>query len=229
MMSSRPNLAFVSPLAHQQEGSLRGEEGFSLIELLLALAILTALTGIAIGMFVRAQNAVQMQLSSSTLDSGALNALNQMAREIRMAGFPSSGSFTAAAVTSHPGIVATPFLAISGYDLKFEANIHGHGRVEQIEYVLSPGTQTLLRVSAEKGPDGSLLPSTSVSTQFLLNLQNQLQGQPLFTWDTDPLSTSPFPQNVRTVYINLILASNGNGSGGPVNVTLMAACQRMNP
>jgi hypothetical protein len=193
------------------------------------MAILAALTGIAVAMFAQAQKAVQMQLSSSSMDSNALGALNQMAREIRMAGFPSAGSFTAAAVASYPGLVATPFVALSSYDLIFEADIDGSGSVEQIEYNLPAGTQTLLRVSTQKGLNGTLLTATSVSAPFLTNIQNQLQGQPVFTWDTDPLNTNPFPQNVRTVYINLILASNGNGSGIPVNVTLMAACQRMNP
>ena len=137
---------------------------------------------------------------------------------------------TAAAVASYPGLVAAGFVAVSSYDLKFEADVDGDGIVEQIEYVLPPGTQTLLRVSTQKGLNGTLLTSTTVSAPFLMNVQNQLQGKPLFTWDTDPLSTSPFPQNIRTVYINLVLLSNGVGSGGrPLSVTLSASCQRINP
>jgi prepilin-type N-terminal cleavage/methylation domain-containing protein len=229
VISSRNNLVFAPSLAHRDARSLRGYKGFSLIELLLAMLILTALTGIAVAVYAEAQRTVQMQLSSSTLNSNAVGALNQMAQEIRMAGFPSAGSFTAAAVASYPGLVAMPFVAISGYELQFEANIGGQGSVQRIEYLLPPGTQTLLRLCTQKGLDGTLLTGTTVSAPFLMNVQNQLQGMPLFTWNTNPFSRSQFPQNVRTVYINLITVSNGNGSGLPVNVTLRATCTRMNP
>lgn len=219
----------VPSLTHQGERCPRGAPGFSLIEVLLATLILTTLTGMAVALVVQAEKKVQNQLSSTTLGSNAIGALSQMSREIRMAGFPSAGSFTAAAVSSYPGLVATPFVAISAYDLKFEADTNGGGRVEQIEYVLPAGGQTLVRSSTQKALDGTLLTSTTVSAPYLANVQNQMQGKPLFTWDTDPLSMNPFPQNVRTVYINLILVSNGNKSEAPVNVTLMTACQRMSP
>jgi len=227
-MTAYRNPASVPALTHQGACCPRGAPGFSLIEVLLATLILTALTGMAVALVVQADKKVQNQLSSTTLGSNAIGALSQMSREIRMAGFPSAGSFTAAAVANYPGLVATPFVALSAYQLKFEADTNGDGHVEQIEYVLPPGGHTLVRSSTQKARDGTLLTSTTVSAPYLTNVQNQIQGKPLFAWDTDPLSMNPFPQNVRTVYINLILVSNGNKGGAPVSVTLMAACQRMN-
>ncbi len=209
--------------------SLRRDAGSSLIELLLVLLIFTVLTGAALTLVVNSYKTLQSRLrSSSALDLG-LRAVNQMAREIRMAGFPSDKSFSTTTVASYPGVVATPFVTASAYDLKFEADTDGDGQVEQIEYALASGSETIIRRSTLKNLNGTLATSTLVSSLFLDHVQNQTLGQPLFSWDLDPLSSRPFPQNIRTVYINTILKPVGEQGGNAANVTLAAACQRMNP
>jgi len=205
------------------------EVGFSLIELLIVLLIFTVLTGAAMTLVVTAHKSLQARWSSSTALEGGLRAVNQMTREMRMAGFPSDKSFSTAAVTSHPGLVATPFVTASAYDLKFEADTDGDGQVEQIEYVLASGAQTIIRRSTLKNLNGTLATTTQVSTLFLDHVQNQILSQPLFSWDLDPSSSRPFPQNIRTIYINAILKPVGGQGGTAPNVTLAAACQRMNP
>jgi hypothetical protein len=205
------------------------EAGLSVLELLVVLLLFSALTATALTLVVQANKSLQNRLSSSTLTSTGLPALNQMTREIRMAGFPTDKSFTGSAVASYPGIVATPFVTASSYDLVFEADTNGDGVVERIEYVIPAGSTTITRRSTLKNANGTLATSSTASTAFLENVQNQLQGQPLFTWDLDPLSAKPFPQNIRTVYINAILKARGNESGGPINMTFTATCQRMNP
>lgn len=204
-------------------------DGYSIIELMLVLLLISALTGIAMDLTLGAHKSLQRTLSSSTLLADGLTALNQMTRDIRMAGFPSSKCFTAAAVSTSPGLVANGFVAASSYDLKFEADVNGSGQVSQIEYVIPSGSQTLYRYSTLKNLDGTLATGTTVSTAFLGNVQNQVLSTPLFSWDLDPLSSNSFPQNIKTVYINLVLTSSGNESGMPVNVTLTATCQRVNP
>lgn len=203
--------------------------GFSLIELVMVLLLFSALTAVATSLLVESHKSLQNRLSSSSLSDTGLMSLNQIAREVRMAGYPSSKCFSQSAVTNHPGIVAVPFVSVSAYDLVFEADINGDGQVERIEYVLPPGSTALTRNLTVKNPDGTLAVSGTTSTSVLANLQNQLQGQPLFTWDIDPSNSSPFPQNIRTVYINAILQSRGGESGAPANAILTATCQRLNP
>ena len=209
---------------------LAGQEaGFSVIELLISLLILTVLSGMAMSLLVSAQRSLQGRLSSSTTLDQGLRAVSGMSRELRMAGFPSAKSFSATTVTSHPGLVATPFVTASAYDVKFEADTDGDGQVEQLEYVLDPGSQALIRRRTLKNLDGTLATSTLVSTIFLDRVQNQLLSQWLFSWDLDPYSTLPFPQNIRTIYVNLVVKPAGTQGGVGPSVTLAAACQRMNP
>jgi prepilin-type N-terminal cleavage/methylation domain-containing protein len=205
------------------------DAGFSLIELLLVLLIFSVLTGAAMTLVINAYKTLQGRLSSSTALDRGLRAVNQMSREIRMAGFPSDKSFSTAAVTSYPGVVAIPFVTASAYDLKFEADTDGDGQVEQIEYVLASGSETIIRRRTLKNLNGSLATTTLVSTLFLDHVQNQTLSQPLFSWDLDPSSSRPFPQNIRTVYVNVILKPVGEQGGTAANVTLASACQRMNP
>jgi hypothetical protein len=72
------------------------------------------------------------------------------------------------------------------------------------------------------------LASSGVTTLLLNNVQNQISGTPLFAWNTNPSDLQPFPLNVQTIYINLLLQSSGNESGSPAAVTLTATCPRMN-
>ena len=207
----------------------RAEGGFSLIELMLVLAIFTVLTAAALSLSMVAQNSLwNVQGSTSLLDSG-LRTLTLMKQEIRLAGHPDAGSFSAAAVSHHPGIAANSFTTATGYDLIFEGDVNGDGQVEQVEYTLPTGSQTLLRRVTPKNLDGTIPAGSTVSATLLSNVQNQLTGQPVFSWSTNPLSQSPFPQNIQTVYVNLIVKTSSGGLSSTSNLALATACERMNP
>jgi prepilin-type N-terminal cleavage/methylation domain-containing protein len=205
------------------------EDGFTLIELMLVLIIFTVLTAAALSLSRDAQHSLWNAQGSSNLGDSGLRALTLMKREVRLAGHPGAGSFSATAVSDHPGIVANSFTTASAYDLVFEGDVNGNGQIEQVEYTLPAGSQTLMRLVTPKNADGSFSPGSTVSQTLLSDVQNQLTGQPVFSWSTDPLSQSPFPQNIQTVYINLILTSSSGGSSAALNLALATACERMNP
>jgi hypothetical protein len=203
------------------------DAGTSLLELFLVLSLFGTLTAVAMALILQSYKGVQLRLSTSTLfDSGTM-ALNQMTRELRMSGYPSAKAFTSSAVASSPGLVATPFVTVTAYDVVFQADTHQDGTVEQIEYVLAPGSQNLYRNSTLKNLNGTLA-SSPVTTLLLNNVQNRISGTPLFTWNINSSDPHAFPLNVQTICINLLLQSNGNESGSPASVTLTATCPRMN-
>ncbi|HMD86296.1 MAG TPA: hypothetical protein VKO18_16525 [Terriglobia bacterium] len=213
-------------------GSIPGEPNFSdaggtLLELVLVLSLFGTLTAMALAMILQSYKGVQLRLSTATLFDSGTTALNQMTRELRMAGYPSAKLFTSSAVASSPGLVATPFVTVTAYDVVFQADTHQDGTVEEIEYLLASGSQNLYRNSTLKKLNGTLESST-VTTLLLNNVQNQISGTPLFAWSTNPSSTQSFPLNVQAIYINLVLHSSGNASGSPSSVTLTATCPRMN-
>jgi len=218
----------VAPSSQRVHSHTTSGSGFTLLELLVVLAVFGILTATALALVLEANRSLQHRLRSSNLVDNALIALAGISREIRMAGFPSAASFAASAVASRPGIVATSFVAATSYDLILEADSDNDGRVEQIRYLLPPGSSDLLRNVTLKNADGSLDSASSQSTIVLENVQNQIQGRPLFRWDIDAASSKPFPQNIRTVYINVILAADPD-SNGAASISLSASCQRLNP
>jgi hypothetical protein len=196
---------------------------------MLVLVIFTVLTAEALSLSISAQKSLwNVQGSTSLLDSG-LRTLTLMKQEIRLAGHPDAGSFSGGAVANHPGIAANSFTTAAGYDLIFEGDVNGDGQVEQVEYTLPTGSQTLVRRVTPKNLDGTIPAGSTVSGTLLSNVQNQLTGQSVFSWSTNPLSQSPFPQNIQTVYVNLILNTSTGGSSSASNLALATACERMNP
>jgi type II secretory pathway pseudopilin PulG len=203
------------------------DAGQSLLELVMVLSLFGTLTAMALALVLQSYHGVQLRLSTSTLFDSGTTALNQMTREVRMAGYPSAKVFTSVAAESFPGLVATPFVKVTAYDVVFQSDIHQNGTVQQIEYLLAPGSQNLYRISTLKNLNGTLAPST-VTTLLLNNVQNQMSGTPLFAWSINPYNPQPFPLNVQTIYVNLLLQSSGSESGSPASVTLTATCSRMN-
>jgi Tfp pilus assembly protein PilW len=203
------------------------DAGGTLLELVLVLSLFGTLTAMAMALVLQSYQGVQLRLSTSTLfDSGA-TALNQMTRELRLAGYPSAKLYTTSAVANFPGLVATPFVTVTAYDVVFQADTNQSGTVDQIEYLLASGSQNLYRKSTLKNLNGTLGSST-VTTLLLNNVQNKISGKPLFAWSINPSSTQSFPLNVQAIYINLVLQSSGSESGSPASTTLTATCPRMN-
>jgi hypothetical protein len=203
------------------------DTGASLLELVLVLSLFGTLSAMALALVLQSYKGVQLRLSTSTLFDSGTTALNQMTKELRMAGYPSAKAFTSPAVANSPGLIATPFVTVTAYDVVFQSDTRQTGTVEQIEYVLAPGSQNLYRNSTVKNLNGTLAAST-VQTLLLNNVQNQISGTPLFTWNLNPADAQPFPLNVQSVYINLVLQSTSNESGSPASVTLTASCPRIN-
>jgi len=203
------------------------DAGGTLLELVLVLSLFGTLTAMAMALVLQSYQGVQRRLSSSTLFDSGTTALIQMTRELRMAGYPSTRLFTSSAVASSPGLVATPFVAVTPFDVVFQTDANQNGTVDQIEYVVASGSQNLFRKNTLVNSDGTLGTST-VTTLLLNNVQNQLHGTPLFSWNINPSNPQPFPLNVETIYISLVLQSPGMESGTSTSVTLTATCPRMN-
>jgi prepilin-type N-terminal cleavage/methylation domain-containing protein len=207
----------------------RQAAGYSLIELMFVVAIFAVLTAAGLSLAVQTQRTLAKgQSASGLLDSG-VRAMGLMSREIAMSGWPAPASFSATAVSTYPGIAANSVTAASAYDLVFEADVDGDGIVEQVEYVLPSGSQTLLRSVTKKNPNGTLATSGTVSQPLLDHVQNQTLSQPLFTWQVDPSSSNPFPRNIRTVYINAVLRTTEGAGQGAAALTLSASSTRLNP
>lgn len=83
--------------------------GFSLIEMLVSVAVFTVVMGAVFSLLISTQQ--RYQNDSAMLDAfqSARQAMELMERDIRLAGFPPSNSFTAAVAAANPQNVGLPF------------------------------------------------------------------------------------------------------------------------
>jgi prepilin-type N-terminal cleavage/methylation domain-containing protein len=117
-----------------------GSHGFTLLELLVVVAILTAVLGVVFTAVTRLQKTYKAEETKVDATQLSRTFLDTMASELRQAGFPSRRLFA-------PGVLGNPVLSdfrcaaglvrISASELWFEADIEGDGQVESVRYTLT--------------------------------------------------------------------------------------------
>jgi len=118
----------------------RAAGGFSLLELLVVVAVLTAVLGVVFSAVTRLQKSYRTEESKVDATQVARTFLDTMARELRQAGFPSRRLY-APGVLGTPGVndyrCAAGLVRISASELWFEADLEGDGQVESVRYTLT--------------------------------------------------------------------------------------------
>src|ERR1051325_4528173 len=117
--------------------------GFSLLELLIVMAILVIVTG---GVFQVVNLTTERSSTEQTkLDmfQEAREFMDQMARDMRQAGYPNQRNFGPAVLSTTPSEdarVAVGIVKIDSGELWFEADVDGLGTVSVIRYYLDTST-----------------------------------------------------------------------------------------
>ncbi len=192
--------------------------GYSLVELLVATALFTIITGTVFSLLMSSQLQYQGESSVTEAFQQANVAIDQIVRDVHSAGFPPKNSFMITVSDAHPENYALPFAwspkypatpctlkdcAIPGkYDLILEADT-GNG-VQWIRYSLKD--QTLKRAITRKAPSDPVTSTEGDLLPYLDGVMNGDQGLAIFSYECDrgaPESVS----NIREVNINLIVQS----------------------
>src|SRR6266446_8223224 len=120
------------------------ESGFTLAELLIALAITGIVLSAAVNTFIAQRRAYALQEHVTAMTQGTRAAMEMVTREIRMAGYNPAG-------TNFDGITYDPT------HVQIRADLNGDGDTadahETIVYAYNPATQQLMRET-----DGSSQP-----------------------------------------------------------------------
>jgi Tfp pilus assembly protein PilW len=134
----------------------RPSKGFSLVELLIATFMLTALLGSVLAIFNQQQSRYDFEQDLVATQQSAREVADQVYRDVRMAGYPQQRLYAASLnwTASNSNKIASGFTTISSSNLVFQGDVDNDGLVEVVEYSLS-GT-TLRRSEVEKNSDGSV-------------------------------------------------------------------------
>ena len=168
----------------------RNERGFSLIELLTVVAILTIVMGVVFREIIKVQQRFRTEEAKLDVFQEARNFMDRFVRDLHQAGYPGLKLYETAAITLNPKVndrrVAAGLVSVTNSDLIFESDVDSDGQVDSIRYTLVTGA-------------GGNCPCTIRRSQVI-----KING-------TSPLSQ---PTNYFSIVDNII-NSGGSGGAGP--------------
>jgi type IV pilus assembly protein PilW len=178
--------------------NLQPNYGFSLLEMLIVLAVFTFIVGGIFSNLSQSQVRYQFEQEVAELQQSARNAVDLMEREIKLAGFPKASYYDSAQnwTMANSNKVAEGFITISASNLVFEADVEEDGIVDRVDYNLASGT---LSRSAQDKPAGGGAPAAVY--QVLANNVTALT----FTYLDSNGTVTATASQVRSVQILLSL------------------------
>jgi prepilin-type N-terminal cleavage/methylation domain-containing protein len=177
--------------------------GFTLLELLIVLAIFGLLMGMIFSSLTESQNASAIARDESEMNQNLQDVFSLMTTEMRAIGFPPA-SYYDQTFLQDPGsprnLVAQGLVEATSTVLKFQGDINGDKTVDYVHYYLSGSAApyTLHRFAGSINPDGSL-PGGSAQ-----KLSEQLEGLQLRYFDRSGIETANL-QSISTIELSVTM------------------------
>ncbi len=174
-----------------------GQRGFSLLEMMIVVLILTVVTGIVVAGLTRLQVRNSVETSNLDLTQETRSFMDQMVRDLHETGYPTTTMYTTS--TTSDSTVAVGLVQITANLIQYEGDLDGTGVVQSVTIKLVPGAGgacpcTLQRGSVNKAT-GS--PMSQATPSFYIGAENVINS-------------------------NSVYAISGNTPRGPSNDTVFA-------
>jgi prepilin-type N-terminal cleavage/methylation domain-containing protein len=139
----------------------QGWAGFTLVELMIVLAIFGLLMGMIFSSLAESQNTSVIGRDEGEMNQNLQDVLTLMTSEMRCIGFPPASYYDQSYLqnpSSPKNLVAQGLVEASSSVLKFQGDINGDKIVDYVHYYLSGSAApySLHRFAGSMNPDGSL-------------------------------------------------------------------------
>ena len=225
MMASSPRLL------RKTSAKKRATAGFTLIEMLISLAILVTVTGAVFEQINSMQKKSASEAVNVDLTQQSRDFINQTVRDLHMAGYPGPGMYSNAVV--RPSLVASGLVRVSSTEILMEGDVNNDGTVQSVDIVYvgsdpnDPNCPCIRRSAQPKIDADSFSQPTNLlytetqqifppgtgagkSGEDLFEYYNQ-NGNPVDLSTGGDMSTTQGAANlatIKTVKINLSLLTN---------------------
>jgi prepilin-type N-terminal cleavage/methylation domain-containing protein len=119
----------------------RTSSGFSLLELMFVVAILTVVMGVVFQQIMNVQKTSKAEETKQDLTQEGREFMDTFIRDVHQAGFPGTGMYTVA-LTSSDNRVAVGLVKFAYDEVWLEADVNGDGQVDTIDYKLTTASGT---------------------------------------------------------------------------------------
>jgi prepilin-type N-terminal cleavage/methylation domain-containing protein len=113
------------------------QDGFSLLELLIAIVILAAVIAVIVGGVTQLQKTNASQAVDIDLTQESRQFMDQVVQDLHQAGFPSVAMFNPTTSAANPNLFANGLISISTTAIQYEGDVDGTG-VSEVFVQLSP-------------------------------------------------------------------------------------------
>jgi len=212
---------------------LRRQSGFSLVELLMVVLLLTIVVGALFTQIDRAQVRYRVEDQRLDMTQQEREFIDQFVRDLHQSGYPAASMYSAGAVPANSVAGGTfGLISISSTDVQIEGDMDGDGQVESVEYSYDATCQCIRRSSLAKGAAGPATNFTEVqgviaTTQDIFAAYNTNGGSvDISSAVTDPTTL----KTIKSVRITLTTQAIGkdNDSRKDVQVTMTSIGRLVN-
>jgi prepilin-type N-terminal cleavage/methylation domain-containing protein len=117
------------------------QSGFSLVELLIALAVMSIVIGVTLNGVNRAQKRNASEAVKMDMTQQAREGLDQIVRDLHQAGYPSPAMYASSTVNaSLYALTIGPLTTGTQSGVSFEGDVDGDGNVDSVTYTTSPAS-----------------------------------------------------------------------------------------
>jgi prepilin-type N-terminal cleavage/methylation domain-containing protein len=120
----------------QRSDKNRSQRGFSLLEMLLVVAILMLVMGVTMRAIIDVQKRQRTEEAKVDLNQEGRDFVDQIVRDLHQSGYPSASMYTSTALSP----VAAGLVSATQTALQFEGDMDGNGAVETVNYQLITDT-----------------------------------------------------------------------------------------
>jgi prepilin-type N-terminal cleavage/methylation domain-containing protein len=125
-------------MSHRIRQASRGQGGFSLLELMLVVAILTVVLGVVVREAVQLQKRNSVETAKVDLTQPSRQFIDQVVKDLHHAGYPSVRMYDVATAASSPALYGQGLVSISSNAVQFEGDVDGSGNVSVVFVQLNP-------------------------------------------------------------------------------------------
>ena len=225
--------------ANQNQMSSRRQRGFSFIELVVSVSILTVVIGVAIDGIVTFQqrNAVEVNNVGDTQE--ARQFMDQILNDLRQAGYPAIKMYDPTTLTSSVNCsldynVGCGLISVTSTAIQFEGDVDGGGVSEVYIQLVQPGTATACTTPPCTLQRGTVLKSVGGTPDYYTEVDNEMVTSVFTAYDYGgnsiglPASAANLP-NIKNIGITLgVRASQADLKTGVFPTITMVSEARIN-
>ncbi len=127
-----------SRILNSSRPASRWQSGFSLLELLLVVAILVVVLGVVVRGAVELQKRNITEMAKVDLTQQSRQFIDQVVKDLHHAGYPSVRMYDMATAAANPALYGQGLVSISSNAIQFEGDVDGSGTVSVVFVQLNP-------------------------------------------------------------------------------------------